>query len=210
MTPWPELAGEVTGAPLTPRRGCARRLVAGLVRPVPPPPPPAAPLARASWTWRSASSVGCCHLNLGTPMRPRWGTCCTIAGIPGRPPTRTWPPMPPTPRTAGNIEMLELRRVRGRCEGRQSEKYPQQTERISEVISVNWLEIGRKPLPVKRQHISGRIYLYTKSKYTRLYQTNIAIIIRFCSRSWKAEIIFKKEEVWWRNVKFADSEGLMD
>ena len=40
-----ELVGEVTGAPLTPRRGCASRLVAGLVRP---PAPPPAPPARAS------------------------------------------------------------------------------------------------------------------------------------------------------------------
>ena len=107
--PWPEFAGVVTGAPFTPSSGWARRLAAG------PPVTPAPPPARPSWrVWRSVRSGGCCHLNLGTPIRPRWGTCCTMAGIPGRPPTRTCPPIPPMPRTAAKRERLERSAEQGR------------------------------------------------------------------------------------------------
>ena len=91
--------------------------------------------ARTSWSWRLAaepaaelspaarrSLAGAAgHLNLGTPMRPSWGTpgtappgtCCSIpAGIPGSPPTST--PPPPTPSTAATNRA----RVRGWRQGR--------------------------------------------------------------------------------------------
>ena len=50
---------------------------------------------------RSVAGLG--HLNLGMPMRPScWtapGTCWTMAGIPGSPPTSTPPPIPSTAAT---------------------------------------------------------------------------------------------------------------
>lgn len=199
MTPGGELAIEVAGAPpLTPRRGWARRFAVGPVRAAAPgPAPPAAPAAAAalaSWTCRSPSSPGCCHLNLGTPMRPRWGerwgTCCTMAGIPGipgSPPTRTWPPIPSiaakrkcyNTRPGQKARSGARRNINNWLRLNRTELSWLDLQKTKKLISVNCIEIGRKPLPAKRQHISissGRNY----TKYTRIIK-QVTIYRGLCS-----------------------------